>query len=127
MFVLFVLFQCSHLFPLRPGLTERFELFVNCREVCNSYTELNNPVVQRKRFEQQLSDKAAGDDEAQAVDEVFCEALEYALPPTAGWGIGIDRMAMLLSDAQNIKEVLLFPAMRPAQDSALAKAAEASK
>ncbi len=108
-------------------MTERFEVFVNCREICNSYTELNNPVIQRKRFEQQLNDKAAGDDEAQAVDEVFCEALEYALPPTAGWGIGIDRMAMLFSDSQNIKEVLLFPAMRPAQDSALAaKTAEAA-
>lgn len=96
-----------------PGLTERFELFVMKKEVCNAYTELNDPVVQRQRFEQQASDKAAGDDEAQLIDENFCTALEYGLPPTGGWGMGIDRLTMFLTDNNNIKEVLLFPAMKP--------------
>ncbi|KAH8314776.1 hypothetical protein KR074_004651 [Drosophila pseudoananassae] len=96
-----------------PGLTERFELFVAKKEICNAYTELNDPVVQRERFEQQASDKAAGDDEAQLVDENFCTALEYGLPPTGGFGMGIDRLAMFLTDSNNIKEVLLFPAMKP--------------
>ncbi|EDV95187.1 lysine--tRNA ligase isoform X2 [Drosophila grimshawi] len=96
-----------------PGLTERFELFVAKKEVCNAYTELNDPVVQRERFEQQANDKAAGDDEAQMVDENFCTALEYGLPPTGGWGMGIDRLTMFLTDSNNIKEVLLFPAMKP--------------
>ncbi|XP_046843017.1 lysine--tRNA ligase-like isoform X2 [Xenia sp. Carnegie-2017] len=95
------------------GLTERFELFVCTKEICNAYTELNDPVVQRERFQQQASDKAAGDDEAQMIDENFCTALEYGLPPTAGWGLGIDRLCMFLTDSNNIKEVLLFPAMKP--------------
>ncbi|KAF5288974.1 hypothetical protein FQA39_LY03853 [Lamprigera yunnana] len=96
-----------------PGLTERFELFTLKKEICNAYTELNDPIVQRQRFEQQAKDKAAGDEEAQAVDEIFCTALEYGLPPTAGWGLGIDRLTMFLTDCNNIKEVLLFPAMKP--------------
>ncbi|XP_078165055.1 lysine--tRNA ligase-like [Carex rostrata] len=106
----------------RPGLTERFELFVNKHELCNAYTELNDPVVQRQRFEEQLKDRQSGDDEAMALDETFCTALEYGLPPTGGWGMGIDRLAMLLTDSQNIKEVLLFPAMKP-QDEPPAKPA----
>ncbi|XP_055613982.1 lysine--tRNA ligase isoform X1 [Uranotaenia lowii] len=96
-----------------PGITERFELFVMKKEICNAYTELNDPAVQRERFEQQAADKAAGDDEAQMVDENFCTALEYGLPPTGGWGMGIDRLTMFLTDNNNIKEVLLFPAMKP--------------
>lgn len=96
-----------------PGLTERFELFVCTKEICNAYTELNDPVVQRERFQQQAADKAAGDDEAQMIDENFCTSLEYGLPPTAGWGLGIDRLCMFLTDSNNIKEVLLFPAMKP--------------
>uniref|UniRef100_A0A1I7ZFP6 lysine--tRNA ligase n=1 Tax=Steinernema glaseri TaxID=37863 RepID=A0A1I7ZFP6_9BILA len=100
-----------------PGLTERFELFAAKREVANAYTELNDPITQRERFAQQAKDKSAGDDEAQLIDENFCTALEYGLPPTAGWGMGIDRLSMLLSDSYNIKEVILFPAMRPEDQS----------
>ncbi|KAG7481871.1 lysine-tRNA ligase isoform X2 [Solea senegalensis] len=95
------------------GLTERFELFVMKKEICNSYTELNDPVRQRELFEQQSKAKAEGDDEAMFIDETFCTALEYGLPPTAGWGMGIDRLTMFLTDSNNIKEVLLFPAMKP--------------
>ncbi|XP_015729797.1 lysine--tRNA ligase isoform X1 [Coturnix japonica] len=95
------------------GLTERFELFVMKKEVCNAYTELNDPFQQRQLFEDQAKAKAAGDDEAMFIDENFCTALEYGLPPTAGWGMGIDRLAMFLTDSSNIKEVLLFPAMKP--------------
>lgn len=182
-----------------PGLTERFELFVNCREVCNAYTELNDPVRQRQLFNDQAAAKAEGDDEAMFVDETFCTALEYGLPPTGGaclpswrffvvvggavlsvllvavcflaavvggcillllsalplsrslaspsnpltdflsrsthskpphttapgWGMGIDRMAMMLTDSINIKEVLLFPAMKPEEQGGAAKAADA--
>lgn len=79
----------------------------------NAYTELNDPFVQRERFAQQAADKAAGDDEAQLVDENFCMALEYGLPPTGGWGLGVDRLTMFLTDNNNIKEVLPFPAMKP--------------
>ncbi|THG10684.1 hypothetical protein TEA_010380 [Camellia sinensis var. sinensis] len=104
----------------KPGLTERFELFVNKREVCNAYTELNDPVVQRQRFADQLKDRQSGDDEAMALAETFCTALEYGLPPTGGWGLGIDRLTMMMTDSQNIKEVLLFPAMKP-QDEPSAK------
>ncbi|CAG2108592.1 unnamed protein product [Medioppia subpectinata] len=97
----------------KQGLTERFELFISKKEVINGYTELNDPFVQRQRFEQQAAAKAAGDDEAQGIDETFCNALEYGLPPTGGVGIGIDRLAMFLTDSNNIKEVLFFPAMKP--------------
>ncbi|KAL3122777.1 hypothetical protein niasHT_008467 [Heterodera trifolii] len=100
----------------RPGLTERFELFACTKELCNAYTELNDPLRQRELFEQQAKAREAGDDEAQAVDENFCTALEYGLPPTAGWGMGIDRLTMMLTDSHNIKEVLFFPAMRPAPE-----------
>ncbi|VDK57135.1 unnamed protein product [Anisakis simplex] len=95
------------------GLTERFELFAVTKEIANAYTELNDPLTQRQRFEQQAKDKQAGDDEAQMIDENFCTALEYGLPPTAGWGMGVDRLTMILTDSNNIKEVLFFPAMRP--------------
>ncbi|KAI4875929.1 hypothetical protein NFI96_034516, partial [Prochilodus magdalenae] len=97
----------------RKGLTERFELFVMKKEICNAYTELNDPIRQRELFEQQAKAKAEGDDEAMFIDETFCNALEYGLPPTAGWGMGIDRLTMFLTDSNNIKEVLLFPAMKP--------------
>lgn len=97
----------------KPALTERFELFLAGAEVCNAYTELNNPEVQRQRFIEQMAQAAAGDDEAQPHDEAFCTAMEYGLPPTAGWGCGIDRLTMFLTNRFNIKDVLLFPAMKP--------------
>ncbi|KAK6205641.1 uncharacterized protein RJT21DRAFT_118160 [Scheffersomyces amazonensis] len=96
-----------------PGLCERFEVFVATKEICNAYTELNDPFDQRQRFEEQARQKAQGDDEAQLVDETFCNALEYGLPPTAGWGCGIDRLAMFLTDSNTIREVLLFPTLKP--------------
>lgn len=99
-----------------PGLTERFELFVCKREVCNAYTELNNPVVQRERFMEQAKQTQQGDDEAQVLDEDFCVAMEYGLAPTGGWGLGVDRMCMFLTNKWNIKEVLLFPAMKPTEE-----------
>ena len=114
-------FLCDHpviMSPLakwnrnNPELTERFELFVAGKELCNAYTELNDPQVQRERFMGQMADKAAGDDEAQQHDESFCTALEYGLPPTGGWGLGIDRLTMFIANKNNIKEVLLFPAMK---------------
>ena len=95
------------------GFSDRFELFIHHHEYVNAYTELNDPITQRELFENQAQQKAQGDDEAQLIDENFCTALEYGLPPTAGWGLGIDRLTMLLTDKNNIKEVLLFPAMRP--------------
>lgn len=108
-----------------PGLTERFELFLCGTEICNAYTELNNPMVQRERFIEQSRQAAEGDDEAQPYDESFCTAMEYALPPTGGWGAGIDRLAMFLTNRFNIKEVLLFPAMKPDdQPSAATKVVE---
>lgn len=96
-----------------PGLCERFEVFVATKEICNAYTELNDPFDQRARFEEQARQKAQGDDEAQMIDETFCNALEYGLPPTAGWGCGIDRLAMFLTDSNTIREVLLFPTLKP--------------
>ena len=96
-----------------PGMTERFELFANTKELCNAYTELNDPEVQRERFRSTQKDVKSGDEEAMVHDEDFCVALEYGLPPTAGWGLGIDRLAMMLTDNYSIKEVLLFPAMKP--------------
>ncbi|MCL7045314.1 hypothetical protein MKW94_002942 [Papaver nudicaule] len=85
------------------GCTEGFQLFINKQGVCNAYSELNDPVVQRQRFAEQLKDGQFGDDEASALDGAFCTALEFGLPPTAGWGLGIDQLAMLLTDSQNIK------------------------
>lgn len=100
-----------------PGMTERFELFVNGKELCNAYTELNDPEVQRERFRSTQKDIISGDDEAMVHDEDFCMSLEYGLPPTAGWGLGIDRLSMMLTDNFSIKEVLLFPAMKPKNDT----------
>jgi lysyl-tRNA synthetase, class II len=95
------------------GLSERFELFINYHEIVNAYTELNDPKVQLDFFKDQAKAKEMGDVEAQAIDANFVTALEFGLPPTGGWGIGIDRLTMLMSDTNSIKEVLLFPAMKP--------------
>jgi lysyl-tRNA synthetase class 2 len=97
----------------KPGLVERFELFVNGKEIANAYTELNDPIDQRERFEDQLALAARGDDEAMAYDHDFVRSLEYAMPPTSGLGVGIDRLTMMLTNQQSIQEVLFFPQMRP--------------
>jgi lysyl-tRNA synthetase class 2 len=100
----------------KKGLTERFELFAAGRELANAYTELNNPVTQYKRFMEQAMQGKEGDDEAMVMDDSFITALEHGLPPTGGWGLGIDRLTMFLSNKSNIKEVLLFPAMKPTDE-----------
>jgi lysyl-tRNA synthetase class 2 len=97
----------------KPGLVERFEAICNRKEICNAFSELNDPIDQRKRFEEQLELGKRGDEEAMTLDEDFLRALEFGMPPTAGLGVGIDRLAMIMTNSQSIQDVLFFPQMKP--------------
>jgi len=99
----------------KEGLVERFEAICNGKEICNAYSELNDPVDQRNRFEEQLMLGKRGDEEAMMMDEDFLKAIEYGMPPTAGLGIGIDRLTMIMTNSHSIQDVLFFPQMRPEQ------------
>jgi lysyl-tRNA synthetase class 2 len=97
----------------QEGLVERFEAICNGKEICNSFSELNDPIDQRARFEEQLELGKRGDEEAMVLDEDFLRAIEYGMPPTAGLGIGIDRLSMIMTNSHSIQDVLFFPQMKP--------------
>jgi lysyl-tRNA synthetase class 2 len=107
-----------------PELTERFELIVNGKELCNAYSELNDPIDQYERFQEQVKLSAKGDDEAMFIDLDFVRALEYGMPPTSGMGIGMDRLTMLMTNEVSIQDVLFFPQMRPEKRTEMAETAD---
>ena len=97
----------------KEGLVERFEAICNGKEICNAFSELNDPIAQRERFESQLKLAKRGDTEAMVLDEDFLRSIEYGMPPTAGLGIGIDRLSMIMTNSNSIQDVLFFPQMKP--------------
>jgi lysyl-tRNA synthetase class 2 len=99
-----------------PRLVERFETFCNGWEIINAFTELNDPAIQKLRFEEQVAQREGGDEEAQMMDDDFVTALEYGLPPTGGWGLGVDRFVMLMTNSHNIRDVIAFPTLKPKKD-----------
>ena len=107
--------------PDDPAFVERFEIYAAGMEIGNAYTELNDPQEQRRRFEAQLELKAAGDEEAHQMDEDYIRALSYGMPPTGGEGIGIDRLTMILTNSRSIRDVILFPLLRPEGEIGLAE------
>ena len=108
----------------KPGLVERFEAICNGKEICNAFSELNDPIDQRQRFEQQLELGKRGDDEAMVLDEDFLRALEYGMPPTAGLGVGIDRLCMIMTNSNSIQDVIFFPQMKPEKKEVVASVAD---